>query len=59
MTNMIKPDTPISLPASLIDEVLRYLAAKPYTEVYTLIAAVQAEVEPQLRQIAQPQGETE
>jgi len=46
---MIKPDTPISLPASLIDEVLRYLSAKPYAEVYTLIDALRKTAEPQAR----------
>lgn len=48
---MIKPDTPISLPASLIDEILRYLSAKPYAEVYTLIAALRNEAEPQARAV--------
>lgn len=54
---MIKPDTPISLPASLIDEVLRYLAAKPYAEVYTLIAALRNAAEPQARAVAESASE--
>jgi hypothetical protein len=48
---MIKPDTPISLPASLIDDVLRYLAARPYNEVYGLITALRNTAEPQARAV--------
>lgn len=59
MTNMIKPDTPVSLPLSLVNQVVGYLGNKPYAEVYALIAAIQAEVEPQLQQTAQPAAETE
>ena len=59
MTNMIKPETPVSLPVSLVNQVLVYLSGKPYAEVYALIASIQTEVEPQLRQTAQPPAETE
>lgn len=53
---MIKPDTPISLPVSLIDEVLRYLALRPYGEVYMLMGALRSETEAQVKSL-QPAAE--
>lgn len=44
----MKPETPITLTAGLVEAVLGYLSSRPYGEVFRLVQEIQAQALPQV-----------
>lgn len=44
----MKPETPITLTAGIIEAVLGYLSSRPYGEVFRLVQEIQAQALPQV-----------
>ena len=56
----LDPQTPVTLPLGLVNDLLAYLGQRPYVEVQGVISAIQATVVPQLQlqpQPAEPEAE--
>ncbi len=50
--------TEIKLTLPLVNAILQYLGSRPYTEVYPLVAEIQAQATPQVPVPEVAQGET-
>ena len=51
--------TEIKLTLPLVNAILQYLGSRPYTEVYPLVAEIQAQATPQVPVPEVAQGETQ
>lgn len=51
----MKPETPITLTAGIIEAVLGYLSSRPYGEVFRLVQEIQAQALPQVTPTEPPE----